>query len=458
MGATSFLIGKMPDKTIISLIDAVQERYGCDHRSVLHSGLGLDDKEVEQLKSNRGSSYLITECRINTRQNVFSLAILRNPDVPDKLYYDTLTINHGSSPSPSARELMEFTELVRSKTKFPNADIPKGADKSAAALLEHQIASLASLNEKMFADATDLRRVFDEQDLVRKNAFDEQVRQREQEIAELEKASRERIASEQSELDKKRIELDLSDNMTARRKLRGDITSQVQEFLAKPLSSRATGRKLILVISLCSLGAIVTAGLAFESFLAFQSAVESRENSLAMERIDKIAQLEAENRALAEQVSNPNSKTMQASDTSASLLPDRTGYMLWMLALRGALLSAAAIGFVGYLISFVRKSHDEDITSQRELQRYGMDINRASWVIETVMEMSSKEKAQLPEHWVRGAVHGLFQSRGSQDSEVSSLAALGAVMGLGPEVSVGPDGANLKFSGKGAKQAAKDAE
>lgn len=36
------------------------------------------------------------------------------------------------------------------------------------------------------------------------------------------------------------------------------------------------------------------------------------------------------------------------------------------------------------------------------------------------------------------------------DGNVSSLAALGAVMGLGPEISVGPIGATLKLPPKAA--------
>lgn len=38
-----------------------------------------------------------------------------------------------------------------------------------------------------------------------------------------------------------------------------------------------------------------------------------------------------------------------------------------------------------------------DEATMQELQRYGMDINRASWVIETAMGTTNKESAQLPE-------------------------------------------------------------
>ncbi len=78
--------------------------------------------------------------------------------------------------------------------------------------------------------------------------------------------------------------------------------------------------------------------------------------------------------------------------------------------------------------------------------------------IETAMEMTTKEGATLPERWIDGACAGLFQADNKKETEVISLAALGAVMGLGPEVTVGPTGASFKIPPKAAKKAANDAE
>lgn len=80
----------------------------------------------------------------------------------------------------------------------------------------------------------------------------------------------------------------------------------------------------------------------------------------------------------------------------------RPDYLIWLLAARDAIVTGMAIGFVVYLLTFMRKSHDEDVRYHRELQRYSMEINRASWVTEAAMEMSTKENAKLPEKWVEG--------------------------------------------------------
>ena len=133
-------------------------------------------------------------------------------------------------------------------------------------------------------------------------------------------------------------------------------------------------------------------------------------------------------------------------------------YILWMLGIRGVLLSIVSVGLGLYAIKLLRNSHDEELKYQRELRRYGMDINRASWVIETAMEMTTKEGAVLPEKWIEGTVSGLFQSTPKQDAEVTPLAALGAILSLGPEMSVGPGGASFKIPSKGTKQAAKEGE
>lgn len=175
---------------------------------------------------------------------------------------------------------------------------------------------------------------------------------------------------------------DFSDHMRARRKLREDISSQVQSFLKEPLAPPESRFKFTLILVVCITAAIGSGFLAYESFESF--------------------------------IANTN--------PSQSLVTQPLN----------------------------------DVSEQKTAQRYGMDINRASWVIETAMEMTTKEGATLPEKWVEGAVHGLFQSTGNADTEVSSLAALGSIMGLAPEVCVGPDGTRVNFSPKSTKKAAKD--
>lgn len=202
----------------------------------------------------------------------------------------------------------------------------------------------------------------------------------------------------------------------------------------------------MVITTICLLGFGLAGFFAYESFQAFLSKSQSNTISEAVAKI--VPQVKVSETA------TPIETATAVNDAVSSVLANTTtnDYMLWLLALRGVALSGVAIGFIVYLLTFIRRNHDEELRYNRELQRYGMDINRASWVIETAMEMTTKEGAQLPEKWVEGACAGLFQSGAKADGEISSLAALGAVMGLGPEVSVGPSGATLKLPPKAAKK------
>lgn len=232
--------------------------------------------------------------------------------------------------------------------------------------------------------------------------------------------------------------------MRARRALREQITTQVQGFLQRPPSTLQTQYKFVTIAVICILASMGSGVLAYASFESFISLAQDSQRTF---------------RALAETIANTLQSPAPAETPPTTVPPSPdNAYVLWMLALRGAVLTAVAVGFAAYLLSMVRKSHDFEVQTLHELQRYGMDINRASWVIETAMEMTTKEGAALPEEWIRGACAGLFQNGSKKDGEVSSLAALGAVMGLGPEVNIGPTGASFKLPPKSAKKAANEAD
>ncbi|MUZ65322.1 hypothetical protein [Agrobacterium vitis] len=415
MGNTTFLVGKMPDKTILDIFENIQEKYGLKQRSFQYSGLIFTEEELSIISKKIENTYIFTEAHIETNLNGFKIHIQRNNNDPERIHYDTITIAHRQNPTPETIDFVEFSNFVCEKMQFPKPGRPIEYDKSARGLIEQEIASLKSLHDKMIADALELRKTLEEQDALRKTNFELAAQKRELEIVEAEKSSLQRIAEEKTELNEKLKEFDLSDHSRARRKLREDISSQVQEILKRPVGSGISSIKLVVIVVICIMASTLAGRFAYETLASFVDSVKLVQNGNQL-------------------ISSP---------------------MLWMLAIRGVILTAVSLGFVAYLVSMLRRSYDEEIHVQRQLQRYGMDINRASWVIETAMEMTTKEGATLPERWVEGATYGLFAT-GQKAQDPNAITALGAIMGLGPEVSVGPGGANIKLSSKGTKQASKE--
>ncbi|MCC4300204.1 hypothetical protein [Aurantimonas coralicida] len=440
----TFVVGKVPDSSLIATFDALSSEFEQGNWSLQAGDIDLTPI-LADLRMRKAVSHMIERASITVDNNNFVVRFCRGMGGHPSPHYDEFQLEPRPNRNPSPATLIRIEDVIRSKIKFPTPSLSSKTQEQVAGLLEKEMSTLASMHHQLLADALSVRTQYEEQETERRAAFEKEQQEAQAVLRREEEASKARIAHEQSVLDERLKEFDFSDHMRARRKLREDITTQVREFLKRPASSTMSDMKFYFVISFCAMAAGVSGLLAYESFQSFIS--------LAGRATDEYLALV---RSVASQASVDAAELGPATQTSTVPSVDNT-YLLWMLGVRGALLSAVAVGFMAYLVSMIRKSHDEDVRTLREFQRYGMDINRASWVIETAMEMTTKEGATLPDRWVEGACAGLFQSGSGKEGEVSSLAALGAVMGLGPEVAIGPEGASFKIPPRAAKKAANEA-
>lgn len=450
---TDLYVAKVPDKTILDMLTELKEKYGSNHMGIDLGGVALPEAEFDLIKKRKGATFLINSFSFNPGDNTFNVNMNRGNVLPslNPAYYDLIKFEPVNGRT-NAAQVLQVEEVLRRYLTFPKAGDARGLAEDTLGIIDRETASLAQLHHTMLENAENLRVSYEEDAAERRKKFEEQQLQAEEEIRKREAESLERIEAEKADLNEKLQQFDLSDHMRARRKQRDEITTQIQGFLHRPAGAHTSQSKMMVIMAICLFGFGLAGFFAYESFQAFLSKSQSNTISEAVAKI--VPQINVSETAT-------RSETAAAvNDAVSSVLANTTtnDYMLWLLALRGVALSGVAIGFIIYLLTFIRRNHDEELRYHRELQRYGMDINRASWVIETAMEMTTKEGAQLPEKWVEGACAGLFQSGARADGEVSSLAALGAVMGLGPEVSVGPGGATIKLPPKAAKKAANEAE
>jgi hypothetical protein len=447
--ASDIIVSRGPDRALIELLATLEEEFGSDQRSLTIGGIATSEVP-EFLAKSRKSTYAISEFRLIAHGRPFTIKFTRNHN--NSPYFDLIQIepqrqNH--TVAPTVEMLARVDEIIRSKVKVPEHP-PAITSKELGGIIEKEIADLAALHRNLLDDALKVRNRYDEEDAARRARFEEEIHVERQRIADHAADTQRVLLSKSKELDEKIKEFDLSDHMRARRRQREEITEQIQGFLQRPTGARTSSLKMSLIVWLCISGFGMAGFFAYESFESFLSRAQSRTVTDAVEKILPTLRIseQTSSSATAEAASSAITTALSESDTN--------DYMLWLLAARGVALSAVAIGFIVYLLTFLRRNHDEELQHHRELQRYGMDINRASWVIETAMEMTTKENASLPEAWVAGACSGLFQSGRASDGDVNSLNALGAVLGLGPDVEVGPTGAKLSFSSKATKAAAKE--
>lgn len=223
-----------------------------------------------------------------------------------------------------------------------------------------------------------------------------------------------KLAEEEKQLEEKRAELDLRRARDARRKLREQISTDLKQRLEKPVTAKGSTfyRAIVsLVAAMIIAVAVWSAGSAISS-------------------IDEIAAKE---------------------ETLALSGPLVFAYARFFGS------SALAAFLVFYLLSYLRKTEAEDTRFERELERFALDINRASWVAETVIEFSDDENGlAVPDAWIQGVTNGLFQSdRAVSETDDNALEALGELLKMGAKLKVGNGGAEVELDSRAAKKTAK---
>ena len=118
---------------------------------------------------------------------------------------------------------------------------------------------------------------------------------------------------------------------------------------------------------------------------------------------------------------------------------------------------AATLVFYG--LNFWRKKLDEDERHDRLLERYSLDIDRGSWIVETVLDIRSENSdAEIPQAWLQGVSCGLFPLNSSQEpQETDAVDALGILLGKGASFRLSPNGAEIEVTDKASKRVGKDA-
>ena len=114
-----------------------------------------------------------------------------------------------------------------------------------------------------------------------------------------------------------------------------------------------------------------------------------------------------------------------------------------------------SIGFIAYAINWLRLVYLDDVRTERRYENYGNDIDRASFVIETIMEVGEKEEMQVPNAWIEGVCRNLFTDKDDEGyGKVPSNAAamlLESIAGA----RIGPEGTEITVDRRGARRLSK---
>ena len=129
--------------------------------------------------------------------------------------------------------------------------------------------------------------------------------------------------------------------------------------------------------------------------------------------------------------------------------------LIWFLMLKTVLSSLGAVAFTVTAIKWLQKMYSDDVRMMQELEQYGYDINRASWAIETIMEMQITKNLQPPEAWINAVCGGLFTNETNDNQKVES--PIESLLNSSAKVELSTDGSKFEMTSRGAKKLAKKA-
>lgn len=423
---------RLTDRQIVDLIITVREGLGVAGATIAFGAGAVEnissssaDAELEKYKENRHAiqSFELPLERINVIIR-FRRGICKNTEQPDRErqtspYFDEIFIvskntNQTTSPDDIIK-CLDVMEGVR-------YDVPGTFEGQGADIVDALRVEMSTLNEtyrNMLKDGADERhkllKGLDEQRLSveedRRTASkksEQEAEQRQREFQNSVKREEDSLSQRQHGLDTREQELDNREHMHVRRDLRERILEEVRGRSMAPVVSRSAGRMRWTVFFMTLFAGIGLTGFGLWTFYLLVGA-------------------------------------------------EFTAGSYWVLVVRAAILSAGGIGLFLYAIQWLRSIYLDDVRTTRYYDNYRDDIDRASFAIETIMEVGSeKEGVAAPEVWVEGVCRNLFRSDVGDKAEGGRQAdALIELLKSISSASVGLDGAEVRLDRRGSRRLAK---
>lgn len=275
-----------------------------------------------------------------------------------------------------------------------------------------QLAQLTELHTAIVHDAEKAR--LDQETILagRRATLEAELEAEKQALRDDEKATKQRLALEEERLESRKKELDDRGHMHARREMRAEITKDLKLRLEKPGVSRQSHILRFGVISISFIGILIFGYVAAISIVDLHNLYSSGS-------------------------------------------PDPL--VLGFASVRFALPAAAAAGLLFYVLGWLKRLHSEDVNSERDLERYRYDLDRASWAIETILEAQGKEGGTVPPEWITGVTHGLFAKSASNTEDRDASDALGSLLNFAAKAEFGPGGPKFEFNKRDLRRLSREA-
>jgi hypothetical protein len=391
MGSLASVVPRLDDKTALDTFRELQNFLLPQSMSLQGAGLdGIDllnpnEAAVKVLAAlEKPNSYLITHISLNYQN--FSISFVRNQD-PNRLspFYDEIRIEHGGG-GMNQNQRLALVKKLNSRLSLGSVHRrDEVASKSIEDLQAIYHSTILKL-ETSFADQIEK---------ITKWTVDQTtaLEQHKLKLAEDTAAERERLRKdydakaeglrrETEELDVKRRQLDDRTHMHARRGLRTDLQRTIKERQQKFTVTPET-RLLRVPVHVAMIALLF--GLAAVNYAAIQAIL--------------------------------------GLDLEKATLP----VLAWTFG-KQTLVTLAFVGVLFFYVRWMNRWFEQHASAEFLLKQFELDIDRASWVVETAMEWRREQQTEIPAPLLEGITRNLFSDRNDTTSVHSAADDLASAL------------------------------
>ena len=422
----TFRIAKLSDKQFSQLIDAIAKEFvDFSGEANFSEHLKSPLPETEKTNNFRPKVFAIHRFTGRSSNHSFSLSFARGISGSDwghrtpSGYQDEIrisTVINNNANKPKIEDFLKLTEIIHKHTTTIDTSKVSHDPNLAVNLLTAEIQKLAELQTGLVEGADAKRRELDSL----KSELDKNYDDRVADLKESFEKRQQELDQEKLALEKLRKELDDREHKHVRRELRTSISAEIDEEISTGSNLFSSLRSDFYGIYLAITAAVV---LGYFTYLTQSSLSETA----------------------IEIVRDENGIITQKPSSEPTV---------WLLYFKLFISAGATFGLMFYVISWLRNLSQDVRQYRRQLLRNRFDINRASWTIETILEMSEKEQLEVQNVWLERVTENMFVENGQVKGEPSSLDALAALLNVTTEAEIGPDGPKFRMNRKGTKAAA----
>lgn len=416
----SFRVPRANDRTIINLLEELMQEHGFNPCSIRltgarHSYTRSDQASLfEQLIKKK--SHSITQA--SSHGHLVAVTYHRGIFVPNphngtlqhtnSAGWDTVQVEPTSNDSNDPLAVSAIVELInkrlppRPESSAEALGPVDAAIASHSAMVERLEQTLTDMAERHSAQQTKLQEEFDQR---RQKLIEETDALRATTVAELD-GERQSVAAQRQELDERAKELDDRQNTHVRRDIRRELKAQLAEYkTAFGLTAGTKGLRTPIHWTVAAIMIVVIAGV-----ILF-----------------------------------------------ASQTPPNDGWAYALFLAKPLGLTFVGVVIATWYINWMNRWFERHADVEFRLKELELDIDRASWLVETAFEWKKAGEDAMPDKMLEAIGRNLFVSRDETPAAglnpVDQLAS--ALLGQASHAKINLAGHQLEFDRKALKQAGK---